>query len=97
MYYRVMGFAGGGGGNIAIAAAQRCYSQVVTLPSRLSLGVIPIIFSIVLQAVPLSMGINLLFYACQRLRFLDVQSNPGPRHPVPAVCRIHCSNVWVSV
>ena len=28
-----------------------------------------------------------------RLQFLDVETNPGPRHPVPAVCRILCSNV----
>ena len=28
-----------------------------------------------------------------RLRFLDVQTNPGPRLPVPVVCRILCSNV----
>ena len=33
------------------------------------------------------------FYACLRLRFLNVQTNPGPRRPVPAVCRILCSNV----
>ena len=35
----------------------------------------------------------LIFYGCLRLRFLDVETNPGPRHPVPAVCRILCSNV----
>ena len=35
----------------------------------------------------------LIFYACPRLRFLDVETNPGPRRPVPAVCRILCSNV----
>ena len=33
------------------------------------------------------------FYCCLRLRFLDVETNPGPRRPVPAVCRILCSNV----
>ena len=33
----------------------------------------------------------LIFYGCLRLRFLDVETNPGP--PVPAVCRILCSNV----
>ena len=33
------------------------------------------------------------FYACLRLRFLDVETNPGARRPVPAVCRILCSNV----
>ena len=37
--------------------------------------------------------LNLIFYSCLRLRFLDVETNPGPRRPVPAVCRILCSNV----
>ena len=36
----------------------------------------------------------LIFYACMRLRFLDVKTNPGPLRPVPDVCRILCSNVW---
>ena len=35
----------------------------------------------------------LVFNGCLRLRFLDVETNPGPRRPVPAVCRIICSNV----
>ena len=35
----------------------------------------------------------LIFYGCLRLRFLDVETNPGPCRPVPAVCRILCSNV----
>ena len=35
----------------------------------------------------------LIFYACLRLRFLDVETNPGQRRPVPSVCRILCSNV----
>ena len=41
----------------------------------------------------------LIFYGCLRLQFLDVETNPGPRRPVPAVCRILsavpavCSNV----
>ena len=35
----------------------------------------------------------LIFYGCLRLRFLDVETNPVPRRPVPAVCRILCSNV----
>ena len=35
----------------------------------------------------------LIFYGCLRLRFLDVETNPGSRRPVPAVCRILCSNV----
>ena len=34
-----------------------------------------------------------IFYGCLRLRFLDVETNPGPRRPVPAICRILCSNV----
>ena len=33
------------------------------------------------------------FYASLRLRFLDVETNPGLRRPVPTVCRILCSNV----
>ena len=39
--------------------------------------------------------LNLIFYACLRLRFLDVdvETNPGRRRPVPAVYRILCSNV----
>ena len=35
----------------------------------------------------------LIFYGCLRLRFLEMETNPGPRRPVPAVCRILCSNV----
>ena len=35
----------------------------------------------------------LIFYGCLRLWFLDVETNPGLRCPVPAVCRILCSNV----
>ena len=35
----------------------------------------------------------LIFYACLRLQFLDVETNPGQWSPVPAVCRILCSNV----
>ena len=27
------------------------------------------------------------------VRFLDVEANPGPRRPVPAVCRILCCNL----
>ena len=37
--------------------------------------------------------IYLIFYACLRLRFLDVETNPGPRCLVPAVCRMLCSSV----
>ena len=28
---------------------------------------------------------DLIFYGCLRLRFLDVETNPEPRRPVPAV------------
>ena len=37
--------------------------------------------------------IYLIFYGCQRLRFLDVETNPDQRHPVHAVGRIICSNL----
>ena len=33
------------------------------------------------------------FYACLILRFLDVETNLGPRRPFPTVCRLLCSNV----
>ena len=32
----------------------------------------------------------LVFYACLRLRFLDVETNPPPRRPVATVCRLLC-------
>ena len=35
----------------------------------------------------------LIFYACLRLRFLDVETNPDPWRPVPTVWRLRCSNV----
>ena len=35
----------------------------------------------------------LISYGCLRLRFLDVETNPGQRRHVPAVCRILRSNV----
>ena len=35
----------------------------------------------------------LIYYAWVRLRFLDVETNPGPRRPIPAVYRILCCNV----
>ena len=37
--------------------------------------------------------IYIIFYACLKLGFLNVERNPGSRRPVPAVCRILCSNV----
>ena len=38
-------------------------------------------------------SLYLIFYGCLRLRFLNVETNPGARRPSPAVCRILCSNV----
>ena len=38
-------------------------------------------------------SLYLIFYACLELRFPDVDTNPGPRRPVPWACRILCSNV----
>ena len=35
----------------------------------------------------------LICYGCLKLRFLDVETNPGPSCPAPAVCRILCSNM----
>ena len=35
----------------------------------------------------------LIFEACLRLQFLDVETNTGLWCPVSAVCRILCSNV----
>ena len=35
----------------------------------------------------------LIFYACLRLRFLDVETNPGPQRLVPTVCRLLFSTV----
>ena len=35
----------------------------------------------------------IFFYARLRLRFSDVETNPGLRRPVPTVCRLLCSNV----
>ena len=39
--------------------------------------------------------IYLIFHACLRLQFPDVETNPGPRLPVPTLCRLLCSNVRV--
>ena len=38
-------------------------------------------------------SLYLIFYGCLELRFPDVETNPGPRRPVPEACRILCSNV----
>ena len=37
--------------------------------------------------------LHLKFYSCLRLLFPDFETNPGPRRPVAASCRILCSNV----
>ena len=37
--------------------------------------------------------LDFIFYGCLRLRFLDVETNPGQRRSVPDICRILCSNV----
>ena len=39
--------------------------------------------------------LHLIFYACLRLPFLDVETNPGLRLPVPNVCRLLFSNMRV--
>ena len=33
------------------------------------------------------------FFACLRLQFPDVETNPGPMRPVPTACRLLCSNM----
>ena len=37
--------------------------------------------------------VYLIFYACLRHRFLDVETNPGRRRPVPNICKRLYSNV----
>ena len=37
--------------------------------------------------------LHLKFFSCLRLRFADVEINPGTRRPVSASCRIICNNV----
>ena len=67
----------GDGGNITIANA-----------------LLPLSFVCCIVNINLFMEfLCLIFYACPRLRFLDVETNLGPRCPVPAVCRKLCSNV----
>ena len=67
----------GGSGNIAIATA---------LP--------PSSFLYCIVNIRQFMGLlYLIFYIYLRLRFLDVETNPGWRRPVPAICRILCNNV----
>ena len=67
----------GGGGNIAIATAVPSSSFVYCIVN----------IKYFMEFIYLS------FYACMRLRFLDVKTNPSPQRPVPVVCRLHCSNV----
>ena len=39
------------------------------------------------------MDITLLFFACLKLRFPDVEVNPGPRAAGLRTCRILCCNI----
>ena len=72
-----MGFVGGGG-NIAIVTALPLLNFVLyCVQIFISLWFLYILF----------------FYACLELQFPDVETNPGPRRPVPGACRILCSNV----
>ena len=67
----------GGGGNIAIATA---------LP--------PSFFVYCIVNIKQFIDfLYLIFYGCLRRRYLDVETNPGPRRPAPDVCRILRSNV----
>ena len=63
-----------GGGNIAIATA---------LPSSFYAY-------FVVNIRQFMKFLYLIFYTCLRLRFLDVETNPGPWGPVHIVCRILC-------
>ena len=73
-----MGFVGGGGNIATIATALPPPSFVYCIVNiKYSYRNFSIIF----------------FYACLRLRFLAVETNPGPRRPVPVVCRILRCNV----
>ena len=66
----------GGGGNIAIVSALPL-SSLLTVVSKYSER----------------MGtLHLKFYSFLRLRFPNVETNPGARRPVAASCRILCSN-----
>ena len=67
----------GGGSNIAIATALP--------PSSFVYCIVNIKFFMDF--------LYLIFYGSLRLRFLDVETNPIQRLPVPAVCRILSSNV----
>ena len=67
----------GGGGNIAISTALRPSFCVLCCKHLKVYGI----------------HISYFFYACLTLRFPDVETNTGPRRPVPTVCRLLCSNV----
>ena len=67
----------GGGGNIAI---------LTTLPP-------PFCVFYCKHLIVYLIHISYFLYACLRLRFPDVETNPGPRRPVPTVCILLCSNV----
>ena len=66
----------GGSGNIAISTALPPSFCVLYCKHLIVYGI----------------HISYFFYACLRLRFRDVETNPGPRRPVPTVCRLFCSN-----
>ena len=65
---------------------------VITLPSQLPYPPSSFVYCIVNMKYFMKF-LYLIFYACLRLRFLDVDANPGPQRPVLDVCRILCSNV----
>ena len=67
----------GGGNNIAISTA------------------LPLSFCLLCSKhlMVYAIHISYFFYPCLRLRFPDVETNPGPWRPVPTVCRLLCSNV----
>ena len=67
----------GGGGNIAISTALLTSFFVLCCKHLIEYGI----------------HISYFFYACLRLWFLDVETNPGPQWPVSTVCRLLCSNV----
>ena len=38
-------------------------------------------------------SLHVIFYDCLKLRFPDMETNPGPQCPVRGACRILCSDV----
>ena len=64
----------------------------VTLPSQLPYPS-KFLYCIVFK-YSLVYGFSISYFLClPELRFPDVETNPGPRRPVPGACRILCSNV----